>query len=447
MTKEPYSQSFGSKIKNTISKIQQKYIGSETRKVGLYYSLSSFSLNFVRLAAGIITIRWVEPQQLGLWNSLLVLSSFLPLLQLGVVSGLNRELPYYLGRGEKKLVEDMSATCQFALIIAILLILIGTIISLLVGDWNTNENVVLISIVVLTSINFYLSYLNIAYRTNDLFLVLAKISNILVLFQIVTVVLPYYFGFHGYIFRLMSLAIVSVGLTYYYHPLKISPKFVVTAFTRLVKTGMLIYGLGYLLEVTSTFSRLILLYLSTTSDVGLFSPALSVYAGTAMLGTTISLFMYPKMSYNFGLNGDSRKLWPWVWKSVVVILSISLPLVIASWFLLPLLFEIVFPQYRGGLFAAKLAVISGSLESAAVVINIFATLKAWKYWIILAILKALLFSLLMYSFGNIFPPLEGVALGQLIAQFAFLIMVIYFCYRVTVLKPIILVKEENVSFK
>src|SRR5690554_4785759 len=79
------------KFKNTIknNKVAGKYIGS-----GLLKSA-------IQMLSGLIILRWIAPEELGLWQSFTVFVGYVTILNLGVPVGINRELPFFLGKGDE----------------------------------------------------------------------------------------------------------------------------------------------------------------------------------------------------------------------------------------------------------------------------------------------------------------------------------------------------------
>jgi hypothetical protein len=61
----------------------------------------NFLSMFLRIAGGVLTARFVLPSELGLFNGIGLVLGYLPFLQLGVLKDLGRELPYYIGKGQK----------------------------------------------------------------------------------------------------------------------------------------------------------------------------------------------------------------------------------------------------------------------------------------------------------------------------------------------------------
>lgn len=77
--------------------------------------------SFLRMAAGFLTARLSDPAVLGLFNGLGLVLGYVPFLQIGVLNGLSRELPYYVGKGEHDRVRALAAAAQaWALAVGVL---------------------------------------------------------------------------------------------------------------------------------------------------------------------------------------------------------------------------------------------------------------------------------------------------------------------------------------
>ena len=88
----------------------------ERHKTGnmiLFTSGASLIGNVLTMISGLLVARWMLPEELGYFNSFSILTSYIILVQLGIPSGLSRELPFYMGKGQRKDVEELAATAQF----------------------------------------------------------------------------------------------------------------------------------------------------------------------------------------------------------------------------------------------------------------------------------------------------------------------------------------------
>jgi len=405
---------------------------SSNKKTALIFTLSSLLMTGSNLLSGIIIIRWLSPQDLGYWNSIYVTLYYVSFLQFGIFNGLNRELPFYMGKGEYDKVEILASSAMWVAKVLVLFFFIITffafIFMTITKEYSEKE---IFSITILGFIiasQFYNNYLTVTFRANKSFLQLSRAYFIQTLLILLSVFLVYFYKYYGYVIRNLILSISLVFMIHYLRPLKTNTKFNKEAMILLLKTGIPLFTLVYFLTITDTFNRIILLKIGDTKTVGMYYPALAVIVGMKMLPSAFSQYLYPRMSYEVGKSNDYKKLWAWVWKSAFSIIGIMLPIAILLYFLLPYAFDMFFPLYKESLFAARLAVFSGVLSGAFIVITVFNSLKKWKLLSIIAILKVSLYWGLEYFFAKHMVPINGIAVGTIISDFIFLIIVLVFSY-------------------
>jgi O-antigen/teichoic acid export membrane protein len=193
------------------------------------------------------------------------------------------------------------------------------------------------------------------------------------------------------------------------------------ALKKLISTGLPIFIISYLQQISRSFGKIILLSIGGTLTVGLFSPALAIQSTMIILPKILAQYFYPKMSFAYGKYGDKLVLWPWVWRISLFIILGSVIIVVPVWIFLPDIIEQFFPKYMEGLQAARWALLAGCFSGAMVSSNVLGSIKNYRTWGIITVLKLILnlgIPLLMTRFMDL---LEAVALGILIADFILLI--------------------------
>ena len=65
--------------------------------------------SILRMAGGVLQARFVVPDVLGLFSGIGLVQGYTRFLQLGILNGLNRELPYYYGKGDHQRVRALAA--------------------------------------------------------------------------------------------------------------------------------------------------------------------------------------------------------------------------------------------------------------------------------------------------------------------------------------------------
>lgn len=395
------------------------------------FSFASVTFNILTMAANIVILRWLEPEALGLWQSVMLIQAYSLIVGLGVLNGLNRELPYTMGRSDSKGVIELAGTAQTVAIMGAMVLILGGIGSCFVLQGAMLRYGALI-VFVGSAAGVYRNYLTVTYRAEKAFGSLANIQLFESLLTILTLPLVYYYGYKGMAGRYLFLVLIGLWLNYLYRPLDAPVRFKFKHMITLMKVGLPIYVFGYLLTVSGTFPRLILLSESGVKLVGLFAPVYAVMGLLEMVPYSIGQYIYPHMSYKYGKTGDPRSLWPIAWKVAVYPLIISIPPVVACLLVLPWMIESFFPKYVESIPAVGYGLISGIFLGTAISITALNSLKAWKWYSIYTgfrVLSSYLFPLTMfYAMAN---PLAGVAAGFALSHGLSFLLGLYCVYRAT----------------
>jgi len=406
---------------------------SESKKTMIYFSISSFIYSLCLMATNIVVIRWIPAREMGLWNTLFVITSYTFILQLGVINGLNRELPYYLGKNDIDKAYQLAANGLFVAMIAGMISLILALFSFVYAIWFYNADILtlftLLAISFIVIIYFYQNYLIVTYRTNSAFRKLSNVYLINSLIILVSLILVWKYRYNGFLVRSVVLSIfLTLGLHLFRPIKKIKPVYKKEHFLTLLKTGIPLFLGGYIGGLAKTINRVFLANFAGIIYVGYYSPALAILVVMNMFPAQVAQYLYPQMSFEYGKTGNKQKLWGWVWKSTFGLILILLPVGIAAWFILPWAIQNFFPAYTSGIFAAQLAVISGILTGSLVGINVLNSIKAFKTIILLNSFKLILNVVLMYFGLKYFEPLTGVSLGLVVSDLIYFILGLYVCH-------------------
>jgi len=400
-------------------------------RVFAQFSFASIVFNVVTMAANIIVLRWVEPEAMGLWQSLFLIQTYSLIVQGGVLNGLNRELPYSMGASDNKIVAELAGTAQSISIGGAALLLLGAVgICFFPLDFDVRLGAAIV--LVGSAAYIYWNYLTVTYRADNAFEALGWLRIVQSVFTVVTLPMVYYFGYSGLAYRFLFITLAGVLLNHIYRPLHVPLRFSGSHVVRLLKVGMPIFVSGYLLMVSGTFPRVILLSESGVKLVGLFAPIYAAMTLMQMLPESIAQYIYPHMSYRYGKSGDPKSLWPLAWKMALGIMVISLPgLVVCVW-AVPWIIKSFFPLYVESIGAVKWGLMSGIFLGASISVNALFSLKAWLWTGVYTtgrVLSSYLLPLILfYKMSN---PLEGIAAGYLIAQGFSFFLAMYCIYRAT----------------
>jgi len=176
------------------------------------------------LITGILVIRWIQPEQLGVWHSVRLAITYSFFLLAGINNGLNRELPYALGCANEKKANGLAATALFCNIVGGCLALCAGITAMFI--FRNQSHILRMSIIAVTIIivgSFYRNYLTVTFRSHDAFKRLGNLQFLEASFLIVTVPLVFFFNFGGLLMRLCLLSIIGLIILHSIRPVKVRP--------------------------------------------------------------------------------------------------------------------------------------------------------------------------------------------------------------------------------
>lgn len=333
------------------------------------------------MASGILMIRWIEPGQLGIWQSLTISQLYIGLFDLGISSGLNRELPYSFGKGNQEHGYLLAETTQYysgllTKIIGLVAIFTSVILYLFSYEFSIVAGVFVVGS--LAAINFYDRYLTVTYRSNEAFLSLSKVTLIKTLFQILLLPLVFYFEYYGLILYSLLIVIIFVSLKYFNRPLRVLSVFRKEHFIFLFRTGSPVFIMNYLRGLTTTFNRVIILSFGGVLQVGLFTPVAAIGTMIDILPSILGNFFFPKMNIMLSKADDPKVLWPMAKKLNVFMIVLAVPFILIGWFVIPIIMTKYFPNYIESTKAMQLFTFNMLFAGTMVSHNVLYALKSYK---------------------------------------------------------------------
>lgn len=414
---------------NWVSKIFLKFI---EQRVAISYIASGLSQTIASLIIGIIILRWLAPEILGEWQSITVFTGYAMFLTLGITNAINRELPYYLGKGDNELAMKKISTAGFYIskLSAFLFFtsIVITLILLLLNTLTLRSFYMINMAVAISSINILSNQLGATYRTSKSFNKLAVLQWFSILVALFAIPLVLFYNIHGFIiYNFLSGTFLYLGLRLY-RPFKIKYSFNRKEFMNLLKIGFPMYSLNYISLFTQSFPRLFLVLFGTPFLVGLFSLGASLYSSMSQLPVYINRYVFPRMTYEFGKTGNKSKLFNTAFdlsvKLGIIMLAISI-MVASS---LPYLIKSFFPKYLDGILAAQIVLFFGVFNSMSGVLqNSLNSLIAIKELALAISSKVVFYSISIVSFylfskNLLLAAASGMVIGEFLSYITLLIL-------------------------
>jgi len=410
-----------------------KIIRNLLNKTSVKFGASASILNIVLMLSNVLVIYWIAPNLMGLWNSFMIFISYVYILQLGIINGLARDLPFFIGAGKTNLAYKITATSLFVVKFCSLISVVVSII-ITVYFYCYYDLVYFYTSVVfclLSTTQFYNNYLLSTFRSNEAFDKLSTVFFIQTAIVVFTIILVPFWGYEGNLIRLAIITFSQLILLYFYRPIIVTSKWNFKIFKHLLITGSKLFTFNYVYLLIPTFIRLIILQLGTTFQIGLYSPAIAVNSLMMLLPNTLSQYFYPKMSSQLGKTNSSVAVMDYSFSVMKKLFVILVGITIIGLVSLPFFINYFLPAYIKGIFPAQLALISGLISGIGLSLyTALLAIKAFKLISVLIITKSIIFYSFIYFFGTIFELLTGVSIGLLISEFLFFIILFFSCYAI-----------------
>lgn len=399
----------------------------------ILYTGGAMLQSITQLIVGFVIARFIPPEDLGLWTTLNLAVTYTSFLQAGLISGLNRELPYSYGEGKYQEAENMAGTVQsITVLTTILLLCIGLSFFFLYQFDDNKIKYGVIAVTLYIIFLFFQNYFTSTYRSKNSFIVLSKIQIFNALLNVLSIIVIVYFAYYGLILKTVIVSGLFTLHLYLSRPIKVG--FVINrrSLIKILKTGLPIWGLAYIESLASTFDKILLLKFSDLSNVGLYTFAYYGYSFFLIFSTTVGKYISPRMSYKYGVNNDKKKLWNYFKKITLLIVVIQAILAIIGVSILPFLVSSLFPQYVGSTKAMQILVFAGMSKGSIVGVNVLISIKSMKHLSIYQISYSVLLVLCpligILSFDN---PIIGVSFGLLFSNAFNFVVGFYVTYIAT----------------
>jgi O-antigen/teichoic acid export membrane protein len=341
------------------------------------------------MVGGVIMGRLVAPATLGLFNGIGLALGYAPFLQLGILNGLNRELPYYVGKGDRQRVEELAATAQaWALAVggAVCLALVSVAAWQfahgewwLAAGWLTNA--------ILAVFLFYNTYyLQSTYRTAHDFARLAWVAAVQSLIGLVLLGLVAWLNFYGLCLRALLIGVIGTGLLFHWRPVRVGPKWNARHLKHLLVIGAPIFGVGQLYAWWSVIISTLVLKFAGVEGMGLYAMVSMASSAIELIPSAVSQVVYPRMAEQFGRSNSLDELLRIAWKPMMFTAAGLVPVIALAWWLVGPVVNFVMPAYAAAVPAMQWGLLLAFVTSFAPVCNVFNIVRRQDLYVVAILL-------------------------------------------------------------
>ncbi len=378
--------------------------------------------------------RMVAPSVLGLFSGIGLVLGYAPFFQLGISNGLNRELPYYIGKGEQDRANELTASAQTWMILigsaAAIALLAVALYYLIQGNlrmaagWGAHA--------VLAFLLFYsTNYLQVTYRTAHDFARLSMINVVQAVASLVLLLLVWSLDFYGICLRAIFTAIIAAVLFYYWRPVRVSPQWNFQNIKHLFIIGAPIFMVGQIYAWWSVINRTLVLSYTGTHGMGLYAMVVMTSGAVMLLPHALSQVIYPRMAELFGRGGCVKDLCRITFKPMLLSAVCMVPLVAIAWWLMEPLARLIVPKYVEAVPAMQWSLLQPVLMCFTPINNVFNVIRKQKLY-----LAAILCGMAVYGVSLMWLIRDGASLvafpqAMLIGYTAFIADCYLFLYFLT----------------
>lgn len=308
---------------------------------------------FFNLAVSIVLLliqaRFIGPEITGVCQSYAIPVGYLWILTMGVPSALARELPYYLGRGERDKALQLAQTTQsFSIAVGGICagaFLVMSIRALVLGDYLSAAGwgfQIIAGFFVI-----YSSYVQTLYRTTSEFIKIAKASTISAIASIIAFPLVFWNPYLGIWIR-GSAAQLSANIYYFINrPFKLGFGFDLETFKSLAKFGLPLIAIGYIESSLWSSAQMTLIFkMSGARELGLFVFINSILSALLIIPNAVIDILRPRFAAVYGeSDGDLRRTLAIAVKPMMLTFLVTVLEVLVCWLIIDDIIGWLLPKY------------------------------------------------------------------------------------------------------
>ena len=312
-----------------------------------YLMAGDLAKTVLAVATGVAIGRLVAPATLGLFNGIGLVVSYASLLGLGVTTGLARELPLSVGKGDRSQAEAYASAAQaWCLLVGgvVSVVLLGTAgFYLTRGEFWKSAGWLANALAIVPF--FYNDYQERTYRTAHEFGILALKNVALYAAHLLLLVLVVPFNFYGLCLRLVLGGALTVGLYYHGRPVNVGPKWDATHLKHLLRIGLPIFVVGKLFDYWLVIDQTLVLKLGGTRMMGLYAVVTMSTTALSTIPGAVNQVLYPRMTQKFGEGQTLCQLAYGYAKPIAASVAAVTPIVLFGWWLIGPVTRFLIPQY------------------------------------------------------------------------------------------------------
>jgi O-antigen/teichoic acid export membrane protein len=327
----------------------------------LFYTGSNVVLSAAGLLGSLVCARLLLPEQLGAFQTAMLLVTYLGFLPLGVFNGFNRQYPHLLGTGDGEAANLLArAGYSVARVTGAMAATIALVQVLLFWKNAADQTLVFaaIAVVPIAALAQLNSMLVAILTGRQSFAWIARTQLVLAFVTLALLPFVWKFTVQGQAIRIVVVAVTPWILYLFITRDARSWHWDWRAIGDLVKRGIPILAIGYLYQVFSVADRTLVAAVKGTEAVGHYALAGLAVVAIQSVYMPMAVATYSKANHAFG-RSPSRAVLVHPTKRFLVLVTVAvLPVAALIYLSLPVMVPWLLPKYVEGIRAGQIACIA-----------------------------------------------------------------------------------------
>lgn len=328
----------------------------------MYLFSSVVATKLVGILTTFLIAKIMLPGNYGLWMTLILIPTYLPILLLGTIEALLKQYPFFIGKGDFKAANKierntLGAVTMVSIFILFNMVLIGNIIAIpKIEHLYLEIKLIIIS----TVISFYSAFYYYRFSARQEFKIVSFIEVARSIINSITMItMTYFYGLIGAIIAGMICEALVLALSLVIskkNQISLSIEFNLKEIVNLVKIGFPITIIWWLFIVQFSIDRMISINFLGRDSTGYYSLGTNIQVLLIMIPLLIGRVLYPKINEEIGKETSAKQIEKYI-IFPAKILSLLIPFIIGIIVIaLPVLYILILPKYKDGLRSAQILI-------------------------------------------------------------------------------------------
>jgi O-antigen/teichoic acid export membrane protein len=333
-------------------------IRPETGTEALLFTGGNVLVQGARFLATLLVARLLGPTLYGLWNGLLlVLNNGVYYGHLGVLNGMDQEVPRNHGRGAEAENAPLVDSAFGVALLSASLVAVGCLAGSFLADDPANAFGLRLLALIVVAEQLRVFY-DVLLRSHARFRA-AALGQALLAVLMVTVVLgaTWWAGFAGFLWAQAASFVAVAAVLARLAPGRPRPRLDWRRAAALARIGFPIMASSFAYGLLTSLDRVMVLAFLGRAELGYYSIGFMAYGTMMLVPRSVSQMLYPRMAREYGRTGDPRSLRPLVMRPIALLAGVMVPVLAAVFFLGPWFVERFLPEYVPGIPAFRIVLV------------------------------------------------------------------------------------------